>query len=226
LDIGSPPSSGDSSILTELDQKTYGRCKAACEDIVQQVYGHRCTLLRPQIVVGPHDPDGRYAFWVHRAMQPAEMLAPGDGSDHLQVIDVRDVARFVTTVIENDLGGAFNLAGPRLTWSEFMTILGAKSIVWNAADIIKSAGLTQSDLPLFRPERGPRSSLMDVSNERARAAGLTLSDPKATIEHARASILAGNLPPALTPEREAELIRQSLRDGDSLQNRLKPPQRN
>ena len=66
---------------------------------------------------------------MQRALQGGEMLAPGDGSDHLQVIDVRDLARFARTVIENDLGGAFNLAGPRLTWAEFMKILGAENIV-------------------------------------------------------------------------------------------------
>ncbi|MEX2286167.1 MAG: NAD-dependent epimerase/dehydratase family protein [Planctomycetaceae bacterium] len=198
-----PPAGED---VTDVNS-AYGALKVACEDIVQQVYADRGTLLRPQIVVGPHDPYGRYAYWVQRATQPGEMLAPGDGSDHLQVIDVRDVSRFVRTVIENDLGGAFNLAGPRLTWATFMDLLCVENIAWVAAEIIQAAGVTESELPLFRPERGERSSLMDVSNERARAAGLTLTDPEVTMEHARASILARNLPPALSPEREAELIR-------------------
>jgi 2'-hydroxyisoflavone reductase len=130
-----PPASED---VTEVNGETYGRLKVACEDIVQQVYADRCTLLRPQIVVGPHDPSGRYSYWVQRAMQGGEMLAPGDGSDHLQVVDVRDLARFAKTVIENDLGGAFNLAGPRLTWAEFMKVLGAENIAWVAAEIIKA----------------------------------------------------------------------------------------
>ena len=146
-------------------------------------------------------------------MQGGEMLAPGDGSDHLQVIDVRDLARFTRTVIENDLGGAFNLAGPRLTWAEFMKVLGAENIAWVAAEIIKSAGLTFLELPLFRPERGARSSLMDVSNERARAAGLTLTDPEVTMRDMQAWILWRNLTPALSPERETELIRIARRDG-------------
>jgi len=128
--------------VTEVIGELYGRLKVTCEDIIQQIYADRSTLLRPQIVVGPHDPSGRYAYWVHRARQDGEMLAPGDGSDHLQVIDVRDLARFVWLVIENDLGGAFNLAGPRFTWAEFMRLLGAKNIVWVPAEIIKAAGVT------------------------------------------------------------------------------------
>ena len=68
------------------------------------------------------------------------MLAPGDGSDHVQVIDARDLARFVVKATEDDLGGAFNLAGPRLTWAEFMQILGAKNPIWVDAGILRTAG--------------------------------------------------------------------------------------
>jgi 2'-hydroxyisoflavone reductase len=214
-----PPASED---VTEVNGETYGTLKVTCEDIVQQVYADRCTLLRPQVVVGPHDPSGRYSYWVQRAMQGGEMLAPGDGSDHLQVIDVRDLARFARTVIENDLGGAFNLAGSRLTWAEFMKVLGAENIAWVAAEIIKSAGLTFRELPLFRPEGGARSSLMDVSNERARAAGLTLTDPEVTVRDMQAWILGRNLTPALSPERETELIRISRRDGIQSHKPLNP----
>ena len=199
--------------VTEVVGETYGALKVTCENIVRQVYADSCTLLRPQVVVGPHDPSGRYPYWVQRAMQGGEMLAPGDGSDHVQVIDVRDLARFTRTVIENELGGAFNLAGPRLTWAEFMKILGAENIVWVAAEIIKSAGLTEFELPLFRPEHGARSGLMDVSNERARTAGLSLTGPEVTMTDTRACLLGRELTPALSPEREAELIRVARHDG-------------
>jgi 2'-hydroxyisoflavone reductase len=197
--------------VTEIDADTYGPLKVACENIVQQIYAGRCTLLRPQIVVGPQDDRARYQYWVQRALRGGKMLAPGDGSDHLQVIDVRDLTRFARTVIENDLGGAFNLSGPRLTWAEFMKLLGAEKIVWVAAEIIKAGGVTEFELPLFRPERGPRSGLMDVSNERARAAGLTLTDPEVTMRDMQVWILGRNLTPALSPERERELIRIARR---------------
>ncbi len=192
--------------VTDVNGETYGPLKVTCENIVQQVYADRCTLLRPQVVVGPHDPSGRYGYWVQRAMQGGEMLAPGDGSDHVQVIDARDLARFTRTVIEHELGGSFNLAGPRLTWAEFMRILCPMNIVWVPAEIINAAGLTFLELPLFRPERGPPSSLMDVSNERSRAVGLTLTDPEVTVRNVRAWIKGRDDTPALSPEREAELI--------------------
>jgi 2'-hydroxyisoflavone reductase len=205
-----PPAAED---VTEINNDTYGPLKVACEHIVQDIYGHRGTLLRPQVVVGPHDPSGRYTYWVNRAVEGGEMLAPGDGSDHIQVIDARDLARFVVMVVENDLGGVFNLVGPRITWAEFMHVLGANHVVWVNTEILRTAGLSEGGLPLFRPEHGAWSSLMDVNNERARAAGLTLTEPAITIKDTRAWSLGRDLPCALTAEREAELILNSRQRG-------------
>ena len=193
--------------VTEVNGETYGPLKVTCENIVREIFPDRFTVLRPQVVIGPHDPSGRYAYWLQRAMQGSEMLAPGDGSDHLQLIDVRDLARFVTTVIENNIGGTFNLAGPRFTWADFMQLIGAARVAWVPADLIQAAGLTFMELPLYRPERGPRSSLMDVSNARARAAGLTLTDPAVSVREVREWIADREPPSMLSPASEAELIR-------------------
>jgi 2'-hydroxyisoflavone reductase len=195
--------------VTEVNGDTYGPLKVTCEDIVQELYGSRCAVLRPQVVAGPHDPYDRFSYWVRRATQRGKMLAPGDGSDYLQVIDARDVAQFTLTVSEKALEGCFNLAGPRLTWAEFIKILSAQNVAWVPTKIIRAAGLTEFELPLYRPVGGPRSSLMHVSNERAVAAGLTLTDPKATVNAVRAWPGLHDLAPALSPGREAELIAMS-----------------
>ena len=179
-----PPARED---VTEIDGDTYGPLKVACESIVQEIFTDHCTLLRPQIVVGPRDDRARLQYWVQRPMEGGELRAPGDGSDHLQYIDVRDVARFVKVVIEKDLSGPFNLSGPRLKWSEFMNLLAAKKVAWVPAKVLESTGVTESELPLFRRERGPRSGLMDVSNEKATAAGLVLTPPNETIRFVRES---------------------------------------
>jgi len=179
-----PPSSED---VADIDADTYGPLKVACEKIVQEIYRDCCTLLRPQIVVGPRDDRARLQYWVQLARKEEEMLMPGDGSDHLQYIDVRDVARFVKTVIEKDLSGPFNLSGPRFTWSEFANLLGAKKVAWVPASVLETKGVTEFELPLFRREHGPRSGLMDVSNEKANAAGLVLTAPDETIRFVRES---------------------------------------
>ncbi|HEX5109571.1 MAG TPA: NAD-dependent epimerase/dehydratase family protein, partial [Vicinamibacterales bacterium] len=150
---------------TEIDGQSYGPLKVACERIVRSLYGDDgCALLRPQIVVGPGDPSGRYAYWVHRARRGgAPMLAPGDGSDHLQVVDVLDLARFAAVVVERRLSGAFNVAGPRFTWHEFLEpMLGARRLVWVPSEVLQAAGVSYFELPLYRPEHGWLSALMDV----------------------------------------------------------------
>jgi 2'-hydroxyisoflavone reductase len=202
----SPPAGDD---VTEINQATYGRLKVACENIVSEVFGDRCTLLRPQIVAGPYDPFDRFSYWVRRATQGGEMLAPGSGADHLQVIDARDVARFARTVCEKQLSGTFNLAGPRLTWTEFMSVLGASNLTWVPAEIISAAGVSEYELPLFRPAGGPRSSLMHVDNSSAVHAGLTLTDPAMTVRAVRTWLANHDLPPAMSSELEDQLIRQS-----------------
>ena len=196
--------------VSVVDASSYGALKVACENLVWQHLGARATVLRPQVIVGPHDPSGRLSFWLHRASLAAQMLAPGDGSDHLQFIDVRDVARFAVLLVEHGRAGAFNLAGPRLTWASFIDLIGAVQPVWVAAELLQAAGLGFVELPLFRRDRGPRSALMDVSNAAACAAGLTLTDVAASVRDARAA--NGDAPLAagtLSAAAEAELIRRA-----------------
>ena len=202
--------------VTEINGETYGPLKVTCEGIVQDLYGPRGTILRPQIVAGPHDHTGRYPYWVNRAVQGGEMLAPGDGSDHLQVIDVRDLARFAVQVVEDKLQGVFNLVGPRFSWSAFMQALGAEQVTWVSTEVLEAQGVTSQELPLFRPEHGPLSSLMDVSPDRILAAGLTLTDPAVTVRDTRAWSEGAHLTPPFTPEREAAVLSASRQESQPI----------
>ncbi|MDQ3396772.1 MAG: NAD-dependent epimerase/dehydratase family protein [Deinococcota bacterium] len=207
--------------VTEVNGETYGPLKVTCETIVQEVYGNSCTLLRPQIVAGPFDPTGRYSYWLTRVAKGGEMLAPGYGSDHVQVIDARDLARFTVRVIEEDHPGIFNLAGPRLTWAQFMGVLGAANPSWVSSERLAEAGITPAQLPLFIPDQGSQGGFMDVSNERAQAAGLELTDPAVTAKDTQAWIaeaeaasvlLPERAAAVLSPDREAELVEAARQD--------------
>lgn len=200
-----PPAGDD---VVEIDAQMYGPLKVACEDVVHGAFGERCALLRPQVVVGPHEPGSRFTYWLWRAARPGPMLAPGDGSDFVQVVDARDVAAFARRAVEHGIAGAFNLAGNRVTWAEFIGLLRpAGEVVWVGRDVIAAAGVTEFELPLYRASGGRRASLMDVSPAAAVKAGLTLTPLHETVEAAR-RWFAGREPPppALSPEREAELI--------------------
>ncbi|WP_221090079.1 NAD-dependent epimerase/dehydratase family protein [Deinococcus aquaedulcis] len=200
-----PPAAED---VTEITGETYGPLKVTCEQIVQATYGERATILRPQIVAGPYDHTARYPYWPDRASRGGETLLPGDGTDHVQVIDGRDLARFTVQVIEQGIGGVFNLAGPRLTWAEFARVLGITQPVWLGQDALDRAELGFRELPLYIPETAPQAGLMDLSAQRALAAGLTLTPPEVTAQDTRAWSAGAHLEYALSPEREAEVLRE------------------
>ncbi|MDL2343251.1 NAD-dependent epimerase/dehydratase family protein [Deinococcus sp. MIMF12] len=195
--------------VTEVTGQTYGPLKVTCERIVEEVYGEqRSALLRPQIVAGPHDPTGRYTYWVDRIAAGGRFFAPGDGSDSVQVIDARDLARFTVTVLEGGLSGAYNLAGPRLSWREFVAAAREATgsdaqPVWTPAEVLQGGEL---GLPLWLPAGGPQGGLMDVANSRAVAAGLTLTGPEVTARDTRAWSAGTPQKVFLTPGREAEVL--------------------
>ncbi len=130
--------------------------------MVQAAFGDRATLLRPQVVAGPGDPSGRVAHWQGQTSGPF----PGDGSDWLQLVDVRDIADFVATVIEGDFGGTFNLSGPRIRWRDFVEALDLGQPRWAP---VPSPDFRNT--PLYRPVGTPRATLMDICSAPAQSSG-------------------------------------------------------
>ncbi|MVN88837.1 NAD-dependent epimerase/dehydratase family protein [Deinococcus sp. HMF7620] len=198
-----PPAAED---ITDVTNETYGPLKVTCERIVQEVYGDRATIFRPQIVAGPYDHTARYPYWPDRASRGGETLLPGTGHDHVQVIDARDLARFAVKAVEAGVGGVFNLAGLRLTWAEFARVLGISQPVWLDEAALETQGLGFQELPLYIPDSSEYGGLMDISAERAEAAGLTLTDPAVTAQDTREWSQHAHLSYVLTPEREAEVL--------------------
>src|SRR5207244_4277779 len=55
--------------LAEPDDESvesYGALKAACERIVDEAFGERALLVRPGLIVGPHDSTDRFTWWPRR----------------------------------------------------------------------------------------------------------------------------------------------------------------
>ncbi|MDV6373220.1 NAD-dependent epimerase/dehydratase family protein [Deinococcus arenicola] len=192
--------------VTEVSSDTYGPLKVTCENIIHEVYGEHCTVLRPQIVAGPFDHTARYPYWVDRAARGGQVLAPGDGTDYLQVIDARDLARFTVKVVENGTDGTFNLAGPRISWAEFMDLLGVSDPVWVDGETLTANDLNSSTLPVYIPKKSGQSGLMDVDNSQALTAGLTLTDPATTAQDTREWSKDADLKYKLTAKQEGEIL--------------------
>ena len=80
----------------------------------QSILPGRVTVVRPGIIMGPGDDTNRFTYWPVRVARGGEMIAPGDGSDHVQLIDVRDLVEFNIKLVEDRNFGVFNAVGPQM----------------------------------------------------------------------------------------------------------------
>ena len=97
------------------DPKLYGPLKALSKKEAQSQYGETAsTIIHPSLIVGPDDETDRFTYWPARLAHGGDVLAPGDGSDPVQFIDVRYLAEWTIRMAEQRIAGVFNAAGPAL----------------------------------------------------------------------------------------------------------------
>jgi len=168
-----------------VDGRTYGPMKALCEHAVTACFGGRALLIRPGLIVGPHDPTQRFTYWparVARAGTGEPVLAPGAPDDDVQFIDVRDVAAFILKAIDNGRSGAFNVASaPRAqTMGAVLDACAGAAGTrphwqWTRAADLERCGLKPwTDLPLWLPRAGEHSAFALTDTRAAMAAGLAI----------------------------------------------------
>jgi 2'-hydroxyisoflavone reductase len=198
------PMHGDTD--SEEIMEHYGELKAMCERVAQERPG---AIVRPGLIVGPHDPTGRFTYWPHRIAHGGDVLAPGPPDEPVTLIDVRDLGEWIVRLCENGTHGVFN-AIDATTWGELLdacvrAVRPDARLVWIPGQWLAEQGVGEwMELPLwvFSAEM---AGLHRVGNERAVAAGLTfrpLEDTaRATLADAVTTDDAG-----LKPEREAELL--------------------
>ena len=92
--------------------ESFGTRKARCEAVVTRAFGARGIVVRPTYIVGPGDYTDRFTYWPVRLAEGGDVLAPGNKTDPVQFIDVRDLAAFMLTLVEDDASGIFNAIGP------------------------------------------------------------------------------------------------------------------
>ena len=101
--------------------ETFGVNKALCEQQVQRVFGDRTVVIRPTYIIGPGDTTDRFPYWPVRLARGGDVLAPGKKDDPVAFIDVRDLAEFMVTLVEQRRTGIYNVVGPKrpMTSREF-----------------------------------------------------------------------------------------------------------
>ena len=192
----------------EVTPETYGPLKVACEDETWSRWGDRAVVVRPGVVAGPYDPTDRFTWWVRRAARGGRLALAGRPEQPVQVVDSRDLARLVVSLLEDGTPGTFNAVGP----AEPVTLAGLVAACAEAAGTsvevvaVDPASLDPA-LPLVLPDAS-RDVLFRRSAERARAAGLTATPLVQTAADVVAWDRERGEPPLTagpTPEQEAEL---------------------
>ena len=202
---------GEESPLAELnglpadelasDYSNYGPLKALCEAEVEKVFGERALIVRPGLIVGPHDPTGRFTYWAHRLERGGEILAPGPQERHAQFVDVRDLATWIVAAVEGRLGGTFNATNEGVPWGELLE--GAR-VTWVSDDFLREHEVGEwMELPLWLAEPSWQG-LHEVDVRRAVAAGLRFRPVAETIAGAATAPAVEGV--GLSGDREAELL--------------------
>jgi 2'-hydroxyisoflavone reductase len=198
----------------------YGPMKAACEREAEVHFPGISTIIRPGLIVGPGDQTDRFSYWPLRLRKGGDVLAPGDGSDPVQIIDARDLAEWTIRMAEQRALGKYNAVGPGHELSMAAMLYGIQAVTtsgaqltWVPTDFLEANNVAPwGDMPVWVPGKGDSAGFGRRPNARAIAKGLNFRPLASTAadtltwfdrqpDDRRAEIRAG-----IKPEREAEVL--------------------
>ena len=207
----------------EVTGGSYGPLKALCERETLAAFGPRAAIVRPGLIVGPHDPTSRFTWWLRRLREGGETLAPGTPDAPVQFVDARDLAAWMLRLAEERAGGAWHATGPArpLTLGETLercrTAIGSDaSLTWVDESLLLERGVKPwTEMPLWVPAADQGFQRLDLG--RALGAGLTfrpleetardtLAWDEATPREARPKKAGLAFEVGIEPRREADLL--------------------
>ena len=195
----------------------YGGCKARAEEVILAALPGRVTVLRPGLIVGPHDPTGRFTYWPLRMARGGRVLVPGRSDRPVQFIDVRDLAAWSVRLAQRRQPGVFHGVGPSGTMAGMLqacheAVGGNAELVWRDDAALLDANVAPwTGLPLWIPEADPDSGgMLLASDQRAVQAGLTtrpwVETVGDTLVWARTAGSPAGSVATLTDEAEADIL--------------------
>lgn len=203
-----------------LGVETYAAAKVACEKASVEAIGPRLHVCRPGLIVGAGDTSDRFGYWPARfARRESDLvLVPDAWHNEVQMIWVRDLARWLVSAAEAKLVGPHNAVcdplplGSVLDQSreaaghhgELITVPSA----W-LADMNVSYWAGPDSLPLWLP--ADHAGFASRDNTAAKAAGLTFSPLSElvddTLRHERELGVKRPRRAGLSPARELSLLK-------------------
>ncbi len=128
-DHSSPAAGEGAQLLPALEPgeeyaaERYGEAKAACEQLTAAAREGAALLVRAGLIGGPGDPTARSTYWPLRLADPrGPALLPVDDSghypQHVQLVDVRDLAAFILDAGLAGRTGPVNAVGSAVPLAE------------------------------------------------------------------------------------------------------------
>ncbi|GAC1412638.1 MAG: SDR family oxidoreductase [Actinomycetota bacterium] len=214
-----PLASMSGPVPPSFDPEQYGPLKSLCEKTVA-LCAPRSLIIRPGLIVGPHDPTDRFTYWPVRGSRGGTIVAPVRPDRETQIIDARDLASWMLSLVERDVTGTFN-AVAQYTIGNIVSACAAlcvapsspTEIVWASDEELLKHGVEEwTGLPLWLRENGDFAGMLSSNISKAVEAGLTArpieDTARDTLEWFREIGRADDsLACGLTAEKEAQIVR-------------------
>lgn len=198
----------------------YGLAKALAEAAARAHFPGGALIVRPSLIIGPGDLTDRFTYWPVRIERGGEVLAPGDGTDSVQIIDARDLSEWMIRLVEQDVTGTYNALGPKQPRSFAELLHGIKAVTtsdatftWVDTDFLEQHEVRgYREMPVWMPARKGREGFGRFDISREVALGLTFRPLAVTAKdtldyyHAQPPERQERLRAGITAEREAEVL--------------------
>jgi nucleoside-diphosphate-sugar epimerase len=179
----------EDSAVFEGDEQEYGPLKAAAERAAEAAMPGRVLHVRAGVIVGPHENIGRLPYWLRRMRDGGDVLAPGPRQATIQLIDARDLARWVLAMGAQGGAGVFNAVAPpgSATWEELLELCRAVAnpearLCWvDGGRVAAELEDPWSELPLWPAPVPEAAAVYSIAAGRARDAGLKIRPLAATV---------------------------------------------
>jgi 2'-hydroxyisoflavone reductase len=135
----------------------------------------RLGIVRPCAISGPRDPSLSFHYWLSRLQRDHLIVAPGDGTEPVELVDVRDVANWVVANVEAHRAGPYDTCAQPVSFATFLAECkkatgGKAQVVWVDRTFLEKQGVgaIHGNMPFWNPDN---PEFEQVSSAKARRSG-------------------------------------------------------
>ncbi len=221
MDESGPLGTIDDQTTEEITGGSYGPLKVLCEQAAEKHLPGRVNVVRPGLIVGPLDATDRFTYWPIRIERGGEVMAPGNPTDPVQFIDVRDLAQWMIHLVEQKTAGIFNANGPNSPTNIAELLYGCKAVTggdarftWVDADFLEEHQIAAwSAMPVWIPPSEGYEGFHRVSCAKAIKNGLNCRPLAETVHdtldwfHKNRTGKKARLRSGIAPDREVAVLK-------------------